>query len=86
MAHQVNDTVFALKDVIDPPSGDSPGGRLCRFGDKLIVRKVREGNEFKYLVSHEDVVDGSGFGVTPLEISKMRHFDHNYDRGWNRGW
>lgn len=80
MAHEVNDVVYALGDISDPPSGDSPGGRLCRFGDKLIIRAVRPEREFKYLVSHEDVTDGSSFAVTPKEVSKMRHFNHNYDR------
>lgn len=80
MAHEVNDVVYALGGISDPPSGDSPGGRLCRRGDKLIVREVRPDREFKYLVSHEGVTDGTGFVVAPKEISKMRHFDHNYDR------
>lgn len=78
MGHQVNDVVYALADISEAPSGDSPGGLLCRFGDKLIIRKVREGEEMKYAVSHEHITDGSCFTVTPIEISKMRHFDHNY--------
>lgn len=74
-----DDTVYALKNIDEPPNDYSPGGRLCEWGTKLIVRKVVPINENfnHYHVSHPEVTDGRTFMVVAKEISHMKHFEHN---------
>lgn len=75
---EINDVVYAVRRLVEPASGDSPGGELCKFADKLIVRKESWlDGKFAYSVSHEDRTDGNTFAVFPHEISYMRHFVFN---------
>lgn len=86
---KIDDVVYAVRKIDEPASGDSPGGRLCKFADKLIVRResVLDG-KFAYSVSHEDRTDGKTFAALPHEISYMKHFVHNdpdyYAYVWRR--
>jgi hypothetical protein len=76
--------VFAITDISEGPSGDSPGGDFCRFGDELIIKQVHKpGGTFRLDVHHEGR-EGS-FGVKANEISYMRHFDSNYERFYVNG-
>lgn len=75
--YKEGDVVYALKNVVESPSGDSPGGQLCRWGDKLIVKCYGDFNPKMIAVHHEHVTDGSAFYVHAHEISAMKHFDHN---------
>ncbi len=60
--------VRALKSIYDPPSGDSPGGMLCKIGEELIVREVTPSSKFWAMqVSHEHILD-STFGVQADEV------------------
>ena len=69
MSYSTGQRVRMLKSVGDPPSGDSPGGTCAFKGDIVIVRKVNLNAEwFPFHVSHEDVTDGSTFGVAADEI------------------
>ena len=66
----VGDKVNAACTLLDPASGDSPGGVLCNRGDVLIVREVKMDERFPIKVSHEHITDNS-FGVEPSEIEKI---------------
>ena len=76
MRHQVNDTVYALRDLYEPVSDHSPGYQLCAYGDELVIRAVNPNSRYPYSTSHPDITDRS-FGVTGAEISAMRHFTFN---------
>jgi len=87
--YQPDDVVYAVRKIDEPASGDSPGGRLCKFADKLIVRResMLDGKH-AYSVSHEGRTDGKTFAVHPHEISYMKPFIHNdpdhYVYTWKR--
>ena len=76
--YQPNDVVYSTRRLEEHASGDSPGGLLCHFADKLIIRKETwfDGKP-AYSVSHEHRTDGCTFAVLPNEISYMKHFNHN---------
>lgn len=63
----VGQKVRAKEWVYEHADDYAPGGYLCRSGDLLVVRSLREGCAFPILVSHEHVTDRS-FGVLPTEI------------------
>jgi hypothetical protein len=84
--YEVGDVVYAIKELRDPPSGDSPGGYLCDFADKLIIRDVflPKNGMHSYLVSHEPRVKPPWFQIYGNEISTMKHFSHNKPFHWTR--
>lgn len=57
----IDQFVIALKQLVDPPSGDSPGGVCANRGELLVVRSInnREGAEWPLAVSHEHRTDAS---------------------------
>lgn len=68
---KAGDRVIATKDVYEHPSGDSPGGYLCRRGETLIVRRVAGEDDIGWPlhVSHEHITDNS-FGVHLHEVER----------------
>lgn len=75
--YEEGETVYALKKVVEGPSDHGPGGQLCGWGDKLIVKGYGKYNPRWIAVTHETVTDGSSFYVYANEISRMQHFEHN---------
>lgn len=81
------DTVYALCNIGDSPSGDSPGGVFASFGTELIVISVEgpfgDEKSKRYYVCHPDLVQTKQrFFAFGWEISKMKHFTYNKPVNW----
>lgn len=67
---EIGDHVRLKHDIVDSPSGDSPGCICARAGELLIVRSVNHNSKlFPISVSHPGRHDNS-FSVYPSEIYK----------------
>lgn len=64
---EIGQEVIALRNIGNPASGESPGGRLATKGDTLIIRYIKLELNYPYLVSHPEIID-SHFGVNEKEI------------------
>jgi hypothetical protein len=64
---EVNQRVRLLADIWDDGQDHHPPGYLAHRGEILIVRRIDEGREFPYCVSHESVLDNH-FRVAANEI------------------
>jgi len=64
---KVGQKVKTLRDIIDPPCENSPGGRLAKRGEFLIIRAINPSHSYPISVSHPEITDKS-FGVEGEEI------------------
>lgn len=65
---EIGQEVFTTRNIDEPASGDSPGGRYASKGVKLIIRDINPEHHFPYKVSHPEITD-STFSVLESEIS-----------------
>jgi hypothetical protein len=69
--YEVGTELTLLKDIDEPPCGDSPGGRLATKGDRLIIRRIYSRSTWPISVSHLDVTD-STFDVALNEVETVK--------------
>ena len=74
----VGQSVRLRVNAWNPPSEDGPGGLYGKRGDKLIVKEIGPASyHHPIAVHHEDVTDGSAFGVRADEIEPWREVTPN---------
>lgn len=67
---KIGDRVKLIKNIWEPATGESPGGRLGKIGDEVMIKEIYPHSIFPYHVAHDWVTDGACFGVSDTEITK----------------
>lgn len=66
---KIGDRVKLTKNIWEPATGESPGGRLGKIGDEVTIKKIFPHSIFPYHVAHDWVTDDAAFGVSDTEIT-----------------
>lgn len=67
----VGQKVRVNRNIIDPPTGDSPGCVCAYDGDIVIVRSLSRQSTYPVAVSHKYRTDGATFSVDLTEIDEV---------------